>query len=301
MLPVFPDLKKIELSDKELIEEFTKDFPPFNDFEFVSLWTYNIDGSNSISTLNNNFVIRIHDFITGKHFYTFIGTNKVGETAEILIQKSIEEGLNPTLKLIPEVNISSEPVNNLLVAEDPDNHEYILSVDEIAALEGGKFHDKRNLVNRFKRDNQGVQAKILDLRDNQTKEEVRTLFSLWAEQKEKDADEVAIELSAIEKLFGVAELGYLISIGVYVDGKLVGFSTCHPVQQDFVILSFEKGDISFRGIYEFINNELAKHLKELGFKYINYEQDLGIPGLRRSKMLWRPVSFLKKYIISKNT
>ncbi len=34
MLPQFPQFKPLELTDKEDIENFTKNFPPYSDFSF---------------------------------------------------------------------------------------------------------------------------------------------------------------------------------------------------------------------------------------------------------------------------
>ena len=44
MLPEFPQFKKLELSDKEEVEKFTSKFPPYSDFNFVSMWSWDIKG-----------------------------------------------------------------------------------------------------------------------------------------------------------------------------------------------------------------------------------------------------------------
>lgn len=40
MIPKFPEFKKLELSNKEEIENFTSKFPPYSDFNFVSMWCW---------------------------------------------------------------------------------------------------------------------------------------------------------------------------------------------------------------------------------------------------------------------
>ena len=40
-----------------------------------------------------------------------------------------------------------EKFDGLEIIEDRDNHDYILSVTDLATLKGNKFYDKRNLVN----------------------------------------------------------------------------------------------------------------------------------------------------------
>jgi hypothetical protein len=300
MLETFPNFKKISVNDLLEIERFTRQFPPYNDFEFLSLWTYNSQNGNSICVLNDNLVIKIEDFITGDPFYSFLGTNQVVNTISILLKKSKEDYKSP-LRLVPEENFKYVPDINryFSIKEDPDSFDYILSVGEIAELKGSKYHDKRNLINKFKRLHPNHSIKLLDLNEKKTRNEIEALFTRWETKKGKKRQDTEKELIAIQRLFDVVDHLHLKGIGIYVDNQLVGFSTYHTLHDNFAILSFQKGDTSYSGIYEVLNHHSAKHLQELGSKYINYEQDLGIPGLRKAKQLWRPVAFHKKYTIDK--
>ena len=107
MIPEFPQFKKLELSDKKDIEKFTSKFPPYSDFNFVSMWSWDIKGEMRLSVLNNNLVVRFTDYLTGNPFYSFLGDNKVNETAEQLLELSKNEGLKAELKLIPEDSVRS--------------------------------------------------------------------------------------------------------------------------------------------------------------------------------------------------
>lgn len=57
MIPEFPEFKKLELSDEEKIEKITKKFPPYSDFNFVSMWSWNIYNTVTISQLKKNLVV----------------------------------------------------------------------------------------------------------------------------------------------------------------------------------------------------------------------------------------------------
>lgn len=292
-------VKKIDLNDRHILSQYIQQFPPYNDFEFLSLWVYNVDNSNTFHLLNGNLVIKIQDFVTGDFFYSFLGTNKVKETAEILLERSRRENLGNKLRLIPEINIQSNPElnNHFIIKEDPDSFDYVLSVDEIADLRGGKYYDKRNLVNNFIKNNPGHTVKYFDFTENKIKKEILELFNIWEQKKGKQRKETLIELAAIKKLLDFAPLHSVTGLGVYSNNQLVGFITYHIVHNNYAIISFEKGNIAYKGIYPYLLNQAAKHLKTLGVTYINYEQDLGIPGLKKGKMLWRPVHFLKKYTL----
>lgn len=298
MIPVFPNFKQLELTDREFIEDYTKQFPPYNDFEFIDLWIYNPGSDTTVSTLNNNLIVKRQDYITDEFFYTFLGINNIKNTISKLLSISNEEGLGSQLKHIPEISISSPDLQNFFsITEDPDNFDYILPVKELADLTGSKYYDKRNLVNRFKKLCPDYVLKHLELTQNKTKQEINELFYLWEQQKGKSRDETEIELIAAEKLFDIADIRNISGLGVYHKNRLIGFTTYHLLPGNYAGMSLEKGDNTYQGIYPFLNHETAKILKGLGCTYLNYEQDLGIPGLKKAKQLWRPVFYLKKYVI----
>jgi hypothetical protein len=54
MLPEFPKFKSIEISDKEDVEKITKKYPPYSDFNFVSMWSWDIKGDMRVSTFAIN-------------------------------------------------------------------------------------------------------------------------------------------------------------------------------------------------------------------------------------------------------
>lgn len=72
MIPEFPNFKKIELSDQKEIESFTSKFPPYSDFNFTSLWSWDTHTNMQISILNKNLVIRFNDYLSDSFFYSLL-------------------------------------------------------------------------------------------------------------------------------------------------------------------------------------------------------------------------------------
>ena len=64
------------------------------------------------------------------------------------------------------------------------------------------------------------------------------------------------------------------------------------------IIHFEKAAVSYVGTSHFLKQQTAIDLQNQGCKYINYEQDLGLPGLRKAKAMCLPIAYLKKYSVS---
>ena len=75
MIPEFPQFKPLTLSDKEGIERITQKYPPYSDFNFMSMRSWDIKGKIKISKFNNNLVARFTDYLKGNPFFSFLGDN----------------------------------------------------------------------------------------------------------------------------------------------------------------------------------------------------------------------------------
>ena len=63
---------------------------------------------------------------------------------------------------------------------------------------------------------------------------------------------------------------------------------------DAFVIHIEKASSRIPGLYQVINQEFLMH-EAADCTFVNREQDLGIEGLRSSKMSYNPVKFVKKY------
>lgn len=298
MIPLFPDFKNLELADKEEFENYTKKFEPYSDFNFISLWANNIQSDIRISLLNSNLIMRFRDYITDTPFYSFIGKDQIPETIDLLLSLSESEGIEKKLKLIPEICIKNESLEKFHIEEDVDNFDYILSVDEIAFLTGDKYHTHKNFVNRFHKTYENYHIRELNLLDPRIHDQLLQVFFTWEARRNKNREDTKHELTAIRRLLEDANKFDLITLGVYDEEILVGFIIASLEQMDYAVSHFTKSDTNYHGITYFMYHNLAKILMEKGYKYLNNEQDLGIPGLRKSKEQWNPTHYLKKYIVT---
>ncbi len=299
-IPEFPNSKKLVLNDKAEIENLTRQFPPYSDYNFTSLYCYDVNERIKVSWLNGNLVVLFQDYMSDAMFYSFLGNNQVGATALTLLKHCATVGLDARLALIPEcVAKMLEGFDGLEVHEDRDNHDHILSVNDLATFKGNKFYDKRNLVNRFSKQNPDHTVRHLALEQSETKQHIIDLFQIWAARKLEDRNSTAHALQALKRLLDAVERFEVMGLGVFVHDQLCAFSLQEMVDEQYALVHFEYGDITYDGITSVIRQASAKYLAEQGRVYINFEQDLGIPGLRKAKALWRPTSYLKKYIVRK--
>lgn len=309
MLPEFPQFKNLELSDKKEIEKITKKYPPYSDFNFVSMWSWDIKGEMRISILNDNLVVRFTDYITGEQFYSFLGDNKVNETSEKLLELSKKEGLEPKLKLIPEDSLKGLDLNKFKAEEDRNHFDYIFSHKNLSFYEGHDFCKHRNFVRRFEKKHK-YEIITLNLVEEINKKILLNLIEYWIniQKNKKDAnDEDHIQLNdlknefvAFKKLLSAPAdfLKPLICLSLFVDGMLSGFIVNEKISKDYSLAHFGKANTNYEGVYHFLMQKNSRIFLDLGINYLNHEQDLGLQNLRYSKTKYRPTHFLKKYTVA---
>ena len=300
-IPRFPTFKPLELDDRREIEQLTKGFPPYSDFNFVSLWSWDTDGLCKVSRLHGNLVVVLKDYGTDDVFLSFLGTRAVADTATALIAFAERQGLQPRLRLVPEVAVAAgkglqEVVS---VAEDPGSFDYVLSIPEWVELRGGRFRKKRNAIRGFER-KYAPEVRVVDPQRRQAQREMVRLFLLWGEKRNRfGLGETRNELLALRRVFGLGRDNDLVCFGVYQDGVMRGFSMNQALAHGYAIGHFWKADHGLPGIYAYLLHHTCRYFSERGYRFFNIEQDLGKSGLAFSKRLFRPCHLLRKYVLTR--
>lgn len=299
MLPQFPEFKNLELSDQIDIEAITSKFPPYSDFNFLSMWSWDVKSEMRVSQLNGNLVVRFTDYITGEPFYSFLGNNKVNNTVKSLLELSDKDGIKPVLKLIPSIAAASIDRSSFVVHEDRDAFDYVYNVEELVGLLGPRFERKRSLVRKFLEFYPDHSVKVSRLAHNNIKREALELNRIWEKNKLKTEGmhDMENERIALERFFSLDNCHELISVTIEIDGELVAFCVSELVGPEYALSHFAKANTSYVGLGDLLMQENAKAISSTGRTLLNYEQDLGVNGLRKSKSLFHPKSMLHKYIV----
>lgn len=177
-----------------------------------------------------------------------------------------------------------------------DFEDYVYRAQDLITLKGRNYHGKRNHLARFMRAYEGRYV-YRPLRACDMAECLR-LWDRWYAERVGGMDDgerlaAAQEREMVAEAFGAMHLLGLRGGVVEVDGSMAGF-TLGERERDTLLVRLEKALDQYEGIYAFINREFAEHGFE-GVRWINREEDMGIPGLRRSKQSYYPDHMVKKY------
>ncbi|MCD7836765.1 MAG: GNAT family N-acetyltransferase [Lachnospiraceae bacterium] len=177
------------------------------------------------------------------------------------------------------------------IKSDRADFDYIYLSEKLAELKGRKFHGKRNHIARFKDAEDWSYEPITP----ENLEECRRMHREWISFRENKWDRgVAEETEAIHEAFDYYFEFQLVGGLIRRSGNIVAFCIGEPLNDDIMVVHFEKAYPNMQGAYPMINQQFV--INECRqFKYINREEDTGDIGLRKAKLSYYPDVLLKKY------
>ena len=222
--------------------------------------------------------------------YTFpIGDKPPAQMLEPLMMDSQQRCHKPLIGMLNRTN--KEILEHLYpdvfdFFEERDDADYIYSRENLAQLSGKKFHAKRNHISKFKRNYPDYEYRNLD---KSNFEDAFFVAHKW-HMNNNTADKS--ELSVIREALDCFNELELMGGVLYVSDRPVAMTIASRINDYVCDVNFEKA-VEVDGAYAVINNEFAKSQPQ--FLQFNREEDLGIEGLRKSKLSYYPDKILMKY------
>ena len=303
------NFKSISLAEQNVITPFTWQYGERScQNSFVS-WILRKDKYEDQYCLENGFLIVCRKEIgsAGWKEYLFpLGdqTDKVALKDCILKirQDAQEEGKMLCFCSVTEQNLNM--IEELFpgqfeAVENRDYFEYIFSAERMAKFPGKKLEDRRWQVNRFDKlykdryEIQRITPKDL--------EEIREFRKKIICAETADRGTIDPQLHYEELAFDIGMNHFeglnLLGIVVRLDGKVCGYNIGVQISEDTVDGLFMKGDRSVKYIYSVLFQKFASYCCE-EVTYINGEEDVGVEGLRTTKLELQPEYLLKKYMVT---
>lgn len=206
------------------------------------------------------------------------------ETPHPLRLHSVDEALLTRLKALFPGRVHAE--------ESRDDFDYLYRTEDLATLPGKAYHSKKNHISAFSR----THAWTYEPLSAENVEDMVRLSKEWCKEKGSCSGSLSDEQCAIRRVLRDPERFSLSGGLIRVEGKAVAFTLGSPINDRVFDIHVEKALSAFSGAYAVINREFAKTLT--AYEYLNRENDMGIPGLRRAKESYHPAILLKKYVVT---
>lgn len=261
------------------------------EYSFVNNFAWKRLYDSKISRFGDFYICSQH-FTDNLSFAFPAGTGSLPEVIEELKRYAQSRGFPLRITGVTEnqVAVLQELCPGAFIFEESrGGYDYIYRSEDLVCLKGRKYHKKRNHLHAFEKYN----YTFAPLTENDFDDCIR-LSADFFNLRCGDSDSAAMEQLAIHNMFthyGELELKGGI---LRVDGVAAAFTVASRLNAQVLDIHLEKADISFAGAYAAINQKFAACAAG-DFEYINREEDLGLAGLRQSKMSYYPHLLLKKH------
>lgn len=186
-----------------------------------------------------------------------------------------------------------------------NDSDYIYSRKNLAELAGKKNQKKKNHVSKFLRKYEG-NWEFRSLSNQNVDEDLVGVAESWLSEKLKVSENdpasdatkqkhLQMELESIKVAVKNKKELNLAGGVLYAEGKPVAITLASRISDTVLDVHYEKclSQAAQNGAYAAINWCFANAAE--GFDFLNREEDMGIEGLRKSKLSYHPEKLLEKY------
>ena len=294
------DFKKVSIKDYSKLKKYFNIYQSrVSELTFTNIFAWR-EKYNFKYAIINDFLFILNETEKGDiYFSPPIGDYKKDYQGAIELLKDYCDEKN--IKCI--IKKLSEEKKDLIIKNEKfkyeiwnkrDQSDYLYNFDDLLNLSGNKYHKKKNRVNKFLKTYSNWSIETID--ENNINE-CRKFLDNWC--KENNCEKISglkYEKIAINEVFDNYNKLDCFGIILKIDDIIAGFTVGEKLNDTTLVIHFEKGSTNYKSVYNMLSNQFLKTI-DYDYKYINREQDLGIKGLRRSKMSYHPIELIDKYSI----
>ena len=291
------DFKPVTLEDKQLFDTHYERYPPVHsDNVFTTIISWMEYAKYHYTFLQDNLIImtKLENVL---RFRPPIGKYDRDIFQQLLKLAKREKSDYPLGVIDTQTkDWLSKEYPKLEFTSHRNYFDYVYLASDLAELPGTAYRKIRNRLNKFKRNYAYTTEKIAEV----NMDEVRTFLKRWCLWKDCESDPL-LENEKKAIMFSMANFFELelSGIAIRIDGKIEAISVYEQMNPDTVVIHYEKGAPDYDGVYKAINAETAKLIQK-EFKFVNREPDMGLPGLRKAKMSYRPHHMVEVYHIARD-
>lgn len=307
--------KEIEIEDKVWVDRLLSysDYRA-TEFCFSVLFIWKEIFCTRIGRYKDFFIVRFcpQESVEGKKVRYFFPAGRGDYKKVIELMMEDARSLGSDFTLVSVLNEQKEILESnfpglFKFTPTRNSYDYIYSSQNLITLKGKKYQSKRNFVSRFKSNNNWSYEAISPSNIAQCMEMSKEWCSLYGCGNDLSmAQESCSVNSALNNFEALGLKGGLLR----VDDKVVAFTIGEIINSDTMLVHIEKAFAHITGAYPaisqmFLQHQMAKPYtqgsepapEEIGFAYVNREDDAGDENLRNAKLQYHPLFLIEKYLV----
>lgn len=297
MFSEYPKFEPLGREHQKSVAEYLERSPrTICDLSLMNIYAWRDCETPHGTLINGNLCILIRTHREPDYFLEPLGDNNLIETAGVCLKHA------GRFSRAGENFVSRLPQGRFSVSPLRDHFDYVYEVKSLAELKGKKFDGKRNQIKKFIRNQPG--SRFLPLESGH-RDEALALFNRWAQERQNGNGEDSslphfgedCQRQAVTRAFNSYEDLGLVGGTIFVDGAMQGFLLGSEGNPEMAIAHFQYANNKMPGIYQHLLQQTCQEILS-AYRFINLEEDLGIPGLRKTKLSYQPLRIEKKFLIT---
>lgn len=290
--------KELLIEDYSLIRQYQEDML-ISDMGFTQLFAWQSRFQNQYKIINNYLcILYLRD--NGEYScYAPLGQYKKESYNKTLLElKSIFDKLKIPFRFdfVPEdwlVRFGKLDGYEVSMSCNDDFSDYLYKTEDFLDLKGKNNEQKRYLVNYFTKH---YSYQYQRLTKNNLSDACKVVEK-WCEGRDCRQCYWGCEKIAIFRILRNWDFFDCKGALIYINGEPKAFMVGEKIRYDVVVSHFQKADKAIKGLYTFLSNQF--YWKEYpDIPYINLQEDMGIPGIRESKLAYKPYKMIRKYTVA---
>ncbi len=172
--------------------------------------------------------------------------------------------------------------------EEPSGSEYIMSRDTLENLSGGAFSKTRGYIRKILMNHEMRTAAIRDI----PLSDILYVICLWETYK-REYGTIIDENATLNALTCMDELS-VEGVVLFMDGAPCAVAAGFYLRDDTVDCCIQKTTSGMQGLTYYLRQEFARSFPP-EVKFFNWEEDLGLEGLRQAKTLMHPCGMIDMF------
>ena len=180
-----------------------------------------------------------------------------------------------------------------LAEEKRDWFDYLYEADSFRTYSGKKLHGQKNHVNRFYKE--FPEAECREITEDMFPDCIAFLERIeeeHPEMSEVERNELKGTMDLIELACRLNQRAACLVTRLGITALSVG-----EIKGDTLFAHAEKGDVNAAGAYPAMAQAFVNFMGT-GFTYVNREDDAGDEGIRYSKLNYKPIELIPKYLVT---
>ena len=287
-------MQQLQLTDFEKIKPYldAANYEGYNsNFVTMMMWNHEYHVEYEI---HDHFLVMVHNYKGTRYFaMPYCSKEYLKEAMDYMMEYARKEKFPFMIEFAVKSFIEDVKEiygNQFIFERERDQDDYVYEKDMLMNLSGKKMQKRRNHYNNFVKEYPQHEYRSLDI--NRDFDTILSCLERWEGNKEA-SESLASEVYGI--LFLLSS-NYLLDIklgGIYINDELKAFIIASPLNHSTIQIHVEKADKDIRGLYPAIQKEFLEH-EFPDFQYVNREEDMGLEGLRKSKLQLHPCHMVEK-------